>query len=242
MDIEEARIVEVYTHLSVTNSVIIDIGVNRGFHSDRMTKLCPDGHIFGVEANPLHVKYLKERYSKNENYTLIPYAVIPSNKNIDYVTFKVSEKFHGRGGIKGLHIWENIDSSIKFEEIKVGVINFDKLIEKAGNNLHFIKMDIEGPEYSILYNTSTIGEMDIHPVIALENSVHGLDIAEITFDQFKEKIDGINYQLISTKGEVVNSDIDRKKSGQTIFLSPNNLARKVSVIISSFNKNNEEIN
>lgn len=47
MDAEEERIVAVFKSLSSKSSVFIDIGDNKGQHSDRMLELCPQGRVFG---------------------------------------------------------------------------------------------------------------------------------------------------------------------------------------------------
>jgi FkbM family methyltransferase len=236
LDIEEERIVSVYKSLASKASTFIDIGVNKGHHSSRMLDLCPEGHVFGVEANPVHVNALRQRFSLANNYTLIPNAVVPFGTDTEKITFKVSAVHHGRGGIKGLHIWEVIDPSIVFEEVEVKTVQFDSLIARAGSNLIFIKMDIEGPEYSILYQSRAIGRNGIKPSLAIENSVHGLSIAGISFEDFYAKINGIGYVLISTSGEIVTSEIKRRKSGQTIFLAPEESAIQICTAISKYNQ------
>lgn len=236
MDIEEARIYYVYKALSSETSTFIDIGVNKGQHSSKMLDLCPKGHVFGVEANPIHIKELKNKFTLYHNYTLIPKAVVPYGSDAEKILFKISDKYHGRGGIKGSHIWELIDPSIVFEEVEVGTVCFDSLVEQAGTDLDFIKMDIEGPEYSIIYNSLAIGKGGIKPCMAIENSVHGLNIASIEFEDFNAKLKGINYVLISTTGEIVNSETARRKSGQTIFLAPQDKIVSICAAISKYNR------
>lgn len=236
MDIEEARIYYIYKALSSETSTFIDIGVNKGQHSSRMLDLCPKGHVFGVEANPIHIKELKNKFTLYHNYTLIPKAVVPYGSDAEKIVFKISEKYHGRGGIKGSHIWELIDPSIVFEEVEVSTLCFDSLVERAGPDLVFIKMDIEGPEYSILYNSRAIGKNGIKPCMAIENSVHGLMIADIEFKDFNARLKEIDYTLISTDGEIVNSESARRKSGQTIFLAPQDKIVSICEAISNYNQ------
>ena len=236
MDIEEERIVAVYKFLSSESSIFIDIGVNKGQHSSRMLNFCPKGHVFGIEANPIHVKDLRNKFALSHNYTLIPKAVVPYGSDAEKIVFKISEKYHGRGGIKGSHIWELIDPSIMFEEVEVSTVCFDSIVERAGTDLAFIKMDIEGPEYSIIYNSHVIGKSGIKPSMAIENSVHGLKIAGTEFEDFNARLKAINYVLISTTGEIVESESERKKSGQTIFLAPQESVGQISSVIFNFNR------
>lgn len=238
MDSEETRIFEVYKRCASKNSQLLDIGVNKGQHSSKMLSIAQNGHVFGVEANPVHIKDLTAKYESNHRYTLIPRAVVPSNCDSEEIIFKVSDLYHGRGGIKGMHIWEKINPSIDFEEVAVKTVDFDFLLKLAGDNLDFIKIDIEGPEYSLIYSSRVLGSVAIRPSMAIENSVHGLDIAGITFDKFIAKLQSISYALISTNGELIGSEADRRKSGQTVFLCAE---ESIDLVCSTIVKFNDEV-
>ena len=95
-------------------------------------------------------------------------------------------------------------------------------------------MDIEGPEYSILANTNLLGCEGIRPVITLENSVHGINIADTTLEEFLSRSKAINYLLVDKYGRS-RTEGERRKSGQTIFYCPEEKQKVVSTTITSFN-------
>lgn len=219
---EELLIEAFYSKLCKPGSTVIDIGANTGFHTKRLLGLCPEGKVYAIEANPRHIDSLK-RLASNPGLHVIEKAVVPGNYPPgEVVRFKISAAYHGRGGVAGMHIWEAIDPSIEFEEISVESITFDRLLKECDQCPLFIKMDIEGPEYSLIYYSSFLKgiAMEKLPYIALENSVHGLAIAGITFEQLSKSLNGLGYHLLDGKGSIIASESQRRQSGQTVFLAP----------------------
>lgn len=219
---EELLIEAFYSKLCEPGSTVVDIGANTGFHTKRLLELCPQGNVYAIEANPSHILALK-RLASNSSLHVIEQAVVPSNYHLgESARFKISTEYHGRGGIAGMHIWEAIDPSIVFEEISVKSITFDRLLEDCDECPLFIKMDIEGPEYALIYYSSYLKGIakDRLPYMALENSVHGLAIAGITYEQLSISLQGLGYHLLDRKGSVITSESQRRQSGQTVFLVP----------------------
>jgi len=223
LEMEEELLIEAfYSKLCKPESTVIDIGANTGFHTKRFLELCPKGNVYAIEANPRHIDSLK-KLASNPGLHVIEQAVVPSNYTQgESARFKISAAYHGRGGIAGMHIWEAIDPSIVFEEISVKSITFDRLLEICDKCPLFIKMDIEGPEYALIYYSSFLKDiaMDRLPYMALENSVHGLAIAGISFEQLCECLHGLGYSLLDRKGSAITSESQRRQSGQTVFLAP----------------------
>lgn len=232
---EELLIEAFYTKLCLANSVVCDIGANTGFHTSRLLRLCPQGRVYAVEANPKHIEILS-RFNSNSAFALINKAIAPSNSGIGCsVRFKISEQYHGRGGIAGMHIWEKIDKSIRFEEIMVPSILFDDFLESLTSTPLFIKMDIEGPEYSLVYSSRYLRQVPPEklPYIAMENSVHGLDIASISFDELSKTLSVLGYILLSPQGHEIVNERGRRQAGQTVFLVPRSSRQKSSAILES---------
>jgi FkbM family methyltransferase len=232
--LEEEVIAAVYEQLCRPGDLLLDIGCNFGYHARKMLEVTGDGLVVGVEAHPDHVDKLKKLFDGNSSFRLIAKAVVPETmSDISHVNFKVSQDFHGRGGIEKLHIWEKIDPSITFQEISVEAISFDRLLSELPSNPSFIKMDIEGPEYSILAATISLG-VDIRcPCIAFENSVHGPGLGGLNFSNIHEQWALRGYKFLDAKGNLVENEAERKKAGQTLFLVQKDILVKVQVLLYS---------
>lgn len=232
---EELLIEAFYSKLCKPESTVIDIGANAGFHTKRLLELCPKGNVYAIEANPRHIGSLN-KLASNSRLHVIEQAVVPSNYSQgESARFKVSAAYHGRGGIAGMHIWEAIDPSIEFEEISVKSITFDQLLKICNQCPLFIKMDIEGPEYALIYSSSYLKDiaMDRLPYMAIENSVHGLAIAGISFEQLSECLQELGYSLLDRKGSAITSESQRRQSGQTVFLAPYQTSLETQEILRS---------
>jgi FkbM family methyltransferase len=219
---EEMLIASLYSEICCPDSTVIDIGANTGFHTKQLLKLCTNGNVYAVEANPAHTAKLG-RLSSQPNMHLIDKAVVPDSYcREEFVDFKVSDRYHGRGGVAGFHIWERIDPSIPFNRVRVPCIRFDALLGNCRKLPIFIKMDIEGLEYSLVYHSACLKRLkpDRLPCIAMENSVHGLDIAKISFDDLNGFLTSAGYLLVDSQGTAIESEEQRRKSGQTTFLLP----------------------
>jgi len=230
---EEEMIAGLYSKLCTSNSVAFDIGANKGFHTKRLLGICKQGLVYAVEANPSHFPGLVSLAHHNKCLVVIPKAVTPRDFDTRTVAFKVSEEFHGRGGLSGIHIWERIDPAIQFKEVQVACIHFDKLLEQSASPPTFIKMDIEGPEYACIYYSDYLRKCEDSkkPCIALENSVHGLDLAGTTFIDFYAFLKEFKYSLLDRKGGVITTEDKRRSSGQTAFVIPDaRLAEAASIL------------
>jgi FkbM family methyltransferase len=231
---EEEIIAAVYKNLCRPGDLLLDIGCNYGYHAQRMLEVAVDGLVVGVEAHPNHVERLNKLFDENSNFQLIAKAVVPETmSDVSHVTFKISKDFHGRGGFEKLNIWEKVDPSITFQEISVEAISFDRLLSELPTNPSFIKMDIEGPEYSILAVTKLLG-IDIScPCITFENSVHGPGLGGLDFSDIYEQWILRGYKFIDTEGNLVENEAERKRAGQTLFLVQKSILTRVQVLLYS---------
>ena len=173
---------------------VIDAGANMGFHFKRMNALPQIQRCVGVEANPEHISGLQSLAIAHKS-SLVAKALVGNNFSASEVTFKVNKMFHGRGGVKGSHIWELINPELEFTEVTVPTIQLDCLIrEFFPSQLDFIKMDLEGSELGILLNSSRVWEMNC--IIVMENSVHGPTLNGITKEDWIGFVASKNYLLV----------------------------------------------
>lgn len=229
---EEEAIASIYKRLCDKSDLILDVGANNGYHTKRMAEVVKDGTVISIEAHPTHAAKLNAIYANSSIVQVINKALIPETiANQATITFKISEDYHGRGGIEGLHIWERIDPSILFQEVIVETISLDSLLASIRKEPSFIKMDIEGPEYSILDSTKMLG-IKVRPAcIAFENSVHGPSLGSIDFHAFCNKWALKGYKLIDMDGELIESEIRRRSAGQTLFLCRTDIIQQIQTIM-----------
>ena len=197
----EHLIAEVYQGMTGIE-VAIDIGANHGFHSVRFANLKNIKKAIIIEANPALASNLEKKFKHKRLVTVLDLAVSPTPG--EHVTLRISSKYHGRGGIKGSHIWEKIDPKIEFDEVLVNSMMLDEIIEEyAGMKLDFLKMDIEGPEIKILMHAEKF--WDMNAITVMENSVHGPAIAGVDGSIWVDFVNKKNYKLVDFNLQGINN-------------------------------------
>lgn len=216
---EEEAIAEVYKSLCKKSDLILDVGAIYGYHTQQMVEVAHEGVVVCVEAHPEHAARLMKIYANSSSVQVINKAMVPETiADQSTITFRISDEHHGRGGVEGLHIWDKIDPKMVFYDHTVETISLDSLLSSLPKSPSFIKMDIEGPEYSILDSTQLLG-IDYRPkCLAFENSVHGLNLGSINFENFCTKWTSKGYKLINMAGLLIENEQERRSAGQTLFL------------------------
>lgn len=229
---EEETIAAVYKSLCGKGDLLLDVGANYGYHTKRMTEVARNGSVICIEAHPAHAANLKTIYATSSIVQVINKALVPEPlADQATIKFRISDEHHGRGGIKGLHIWDKIDPSILFQEVTVETISLDSLLASLSKEPSFIKMDIEGPEYSILDSTQILGTNVRPACIAFENSVHGPSLGSIEFSEFCNKWTLKGYKFISANGQLIESEHRRRSAGQTLFLCRTDVLQQVQSLM-----------
>lgn len=122
--------------------VVLDIGANIGYYTLIAAKLVgPKGHVYAFEPDPTNFALLKKNVEANghQNVTLFPKAL--SDKN-------------GKGRLylnptnKGDH--RLFDSGDGRSSVTVTKARLDDILLKLDRQVHFIKMDVQGAEASVL--------------------------------------------------------------------------------------------
>jgi FkbM family methyltransferase len=140
------------------NHNCIDIGCHKGEILDLIIKFAPDGNHFAFEPIPYLFKDLEFRYAGKA--TILPYAL---SDKIGNTSFQLVKNAPAYSGIKRRKYDIN-DPEI--EEINVEMNTLDCII---GDNtkIDFIKIDVEGGEFSVLKGAKKILHK-YQPVILFE--------------------------------------------------------------------------
>lgn len=165
------------------NSVIIDAGTNLGGFIEFIRKIeqLKDCKIITIECSPTLLDIVKKKDLGNT--VLIEKALMDvENKVVTYTEF-VGE--NNNDGTKRYHEWGNVvgifketlkPRGVKINEYDVTTTSLSEIIND--NNIEYIdylKMDIEGSEYPILFNMNKkiadkIGQMSIETHLPSKNA------------------------------------------------------------------------
>ncbi len=129
-------------------SIVVDIGAHIGYYTLMFAKLVGEnGKVFSFEPDPENFCLLKKNVEVN-NYKNV---VLEQKAVSDYIgkaKLYISRESSGQNTIY------QIDKKQNF--IEVEVINLDEYFKSFEKNIHLIKMDIEGAEYSCILGAKDI--------------------------------------------------------------------------------------
>jgi len=135
------------------DDIIIDIGANIGLFSITIAKKYPNIKIYAYEPFEENYKVLLKNIEINGIKN-----IIPSNK---FVANKSNEKIKMRGTPANFGGSEIMLDSITTEKTivcEMDSISLDDIIDNR--KIKFLKIDCEGSEYSILYNSKQLSNIE----------------------------------------------------------------------------------
>lgn len=151
------------------DSTILDIGGHIGSFTVQVAKIAKNGMVYTFEPFINNFKLIEKNINANNlnNVELYNAGILDEDKTVD---FFISNKN------TGMHSTIPLEK-FKSKVIKINCLSLDKFIrDKKFEKIDLIKLDCEGAEYSILYNS----DLSIVNQIILE------------FHEFPESNDNIN--------------------------------------------------
>jgi FkbM family methyltransferase len=135
--------------------VILDVGACEGMFSIMMAKLFPHARIIAIEPVPRTYYHMVRNIGLNGCTNIEPLNV-GLGKEIGTKTM-----FVGLKGDSGGSSSEMTFNPEWHEKVEVEIIGMDDLFESQNiDRVRLLKMDVEGMEYDILYNTSMLERVD----------------------------------------------------------------------------------
>lgn len=146
--------------------IFLDVGANKGFFTILAANLVsPTGHVYAFEPHPNNFQWLTKSVKSN---------------NYDHVTCinKAAGNYSGSarmylGQKSGHHTLSPENQTNHHETIKVDIVQIDEFVraQQITNQIHSIKIDVEGEELNVLSGAkNTIEEnehihlfIDLHP-------------------------------------------------------------------------------
>jgi FkbM family methyltransferase len=123
------------------NGVFVDVGANIGAISIAVAKKRPDLNIFAFEASPIVFNYLRENKEQNNCLNLTIYNLAIHDIGGIELPFFSPKELNGKGSFAPV---------FTDEAVMVTTISLDDFFTKERLTPHFIKIDVEGYELSVL--------------------------------------------------------------------------------------------
>jgi len=145
--------------------VVVDLGANIGAFSINVAMLNPNGQVFSFEPMPDNFFRFSKNINLNRLKNIKPFQVAIS-KNNDEIDLLVNKD-------SAFHSIVNSNNSSSIKKIKVRGITLSSFIENEKlNQINFLKVDIEGAEYDLIYNLEEFVFKIIHKIVF---EVHPID-------------------------------------------------------------------
>lgn len=141
----------------------VDVGAFEGTLTKPMVKFAPQGTHYAFEPQPVYAKKLRERFP---NVKVLECALGDADGT---ATFTLALDDPAYSGFKKQNYPNQAEHT---QQIAVKVMKMDDAIP-AGTPIAFIKIDVEGAEYSVLRGAKEIIRRD-RPVIAFEYGKTGM--------------------------------------------------------------------
>jgi FkbM family methyltransferase len=128
---------------------VVDIGAHKGYFSIFAANLAKNGKVYAFEPTEKNFDFLKKNISLNHKKNVYPYKLgIASKKS----KRKIYEYSNQAGGISLIREWFGESDSVKAYNIEC--ITMEDLFTKCKiDRINFLKLDCEGSEHEILFNT-----------------------------------------------------------------------------------------
>jgi FkbM family methyltransferase len=153
-----------------TDYRVADVGANQGLYTLFLSRLVPDGHVFGFEPDPVLFASLKENVSRNcdQNVSLFNYAVASKAGSLSLMEGQLN-----RGD-------NRIVSSAQPGAVisKVRAIALDTMIPDL--RLDLLKIDVQGFELEVLRGAEKLLDANRNLLVLIEFWPHGLQLAGST--------------------------------------------------------------
>lgn len=221
----EAVIHDFYSSFLSPNAIALDGGANVGYHTTGLSHHLENGLVIGVEANRTTFETLQANCNSQTNIKLV-YAALQDDQDLSSMLFHCSSSHPGRSGVKKL--WDLLTPG----EVHYNKPNFvpastiDNIAKEFSlDRLDFIKLDLEGGEFSaLLGGTKSIS--CLRPVIVTEHSHLAPVLNDYDLREYFDWIHQIGYVMVSPSGDIV--EFSNPYPFWYVFLAPTERQPQVS--------------
>jgi FkbM family methyltransferase len=189
--------------LSPVESISIDCGCHKGFHTELLSQFSL--RVVAVDANADLCDYMRTFVvdHKITNCDIV-FSAIQDDPNADSVTFFVSDNYLGRSSLTRL--WDAIDADVTYRPVVCPATTIDRLNASLTlDRVDFIKLDLEGGEYRALLGGRDVLSRHM-PVVVFENSIHAAQQGSFSSSDLYDYLTDFGYIIVTPSGDVVSRD------------------------------------
>ena len=212
----EELVAHAYQNVVAAGDVVVDGGAARGWHTFSLAKLVgPKGRVHAVEALADNCEFLRTRarqWRYEEGVVVHELALGTENGS---TKFQRVVEHAGLSGIK--RAWLPADAAV--EEIEVPLRKLEDIIPvEEWARLTFIKLDLEGGEFTALKHGAEKLIAAARPIIVFENGRQAAAaLYSYTETEFFGFFDRLNYDLIDIFAEPFTRDVFATGSADAPF-------------------------
>jgi FkbM family methyltransferase len=141
---------ELVSSIIKPGNVVLDIGANIGYYTLIFAKLVgQNGKVFAFEPEPANFQLLEKNVSVNGYSNVIPEQKAVSNRN-------EKKKLYLNNENSGMHTIYKSEQRANLDSVEIETVSLDNYFSNYTGKIDFIKMDIEGSEYTALEGMQTI--------------------------------------------------------------------------------------
>lgn len=198
----EPQLTNVVEKLLIPGDKAVDVGANFGWYTILLAKCVENGLVVSYEPNPHSYKILQENIRLND---------FSSTVNTKSVCVGNHE------GLVALNVESSRDSGLAHVQLSsddevshVPTVRLSSELDRYKGRIAFIKIDVEGFEFSVLEGSKSLLEVDNQPIIQIELNDEALHRAGTTRFHVLEFLSDMNYKFwdIKEAGELFRTNGD----------------------------------
>lgn len=203
---------ELIRKMVTPNSIILDIGANKGWHTILFSLLAPNGKVYAFEPTPSAFAELNANIELNKLQNVISNkaALLDEMKRVEIFVPYHHSPLASLGkpyNTEYESFWCNTDTIDHFSEVEMDIKKAD-----------FVKIDAEGSEEAILLGGRKLFETDSAPILLIEIFEKTLGSMGSTTERVITLIKSFGYELFVANGWGISPFmIDYFETGSNVF-------------------------
>jgi FkbM family methyltransferase len=156
---------------------VLDVGAHKGSFTVRAALTGPATRVHAVEPEPENLRRLDANIALNRLGNVVVHAAAIATDPGEALLYIAGPRGSGGNSLIREHL-----AGYQAASVSVPTIRLDDLLEDAGGRVDFMKMDVEGAEYSVLHAASPEALRQIRRLTLEYHDAAGLDAEAVGED------------------------------------------------------------